>query len=1009
MAECSVSVQGSANQSIIITGDHNQVGGAVEFRIPLVRHHTSIRRRRSRQVPANVLDILSAHNKALSLQGRERELTLLNEWLNEDTDISVFAITAPAGSGKTRLAIELCEQAEQHSGWAAGFVRSSDLAELARAFKFAQANWSHSLLLVVDYAGANAQALAQWLDALSQLDEPENGTRVRILLLEREASKEAGWWHTLTGSALGSDQARLDLFTQYEPFVLTGLSDITARRSVLCAALNAAQALVPHPNVSKVPEANEQPDFDSALADTQFGNPLALVMAGILSRDMSPRAALSLHYLAAAEKLAQREIDRFYKCFGEGADATKLAHCLCFHLLCGGLRIADMRQTLSAELIAMGWHTPSLDKELLALQQAFPPAEDGDETVRLSTTQPDLIAEAMCIQLLQSDRERSLKAPDILARTLEYGQEQAAAALVRLLQDFASPVSQPSAQQAQLLQWTELLVEDNQHNPALLVLLNDAMPLSSIALAEIDCKLAMILCQYSRNQAEQQTNEIHLAYLAMSLNRLAICQSAIGQRHAALLSSTEAVELNKTLAQARPDIFVPTLAMSLNTLSIRQSHMGHRESALSTAIQAVDYYKVLSQSEPGTFLPDLATSLDNLASRQSDMGQSKDSLLTMLEAIDLRRKLVYSNPDTFLFQLAKSLNNFACFQSKLGLHEEAFLSASEAVENLRMLNQVRPDTFLPELARSLNTLAKRYSNLGQYHAALSTALEAVELRRLLVQTRSDVFLPDLARSLNTLMACQYKLGLCEAALLTGTEAVGYYRTLAHSKPDVYLSELADSLNDLANRQGELGNNEAALSNVIEAIEHYRILIQQQPDVFLPDLASSLNNLANFKSEVDQIESALKAAAEAVEHYKILVQKMPDAFLPKLAGSLNTLSNCQSKQGLSKAALSSVLEAVDHYRVLTQTQPDAFVPYLAMSLNNLSIRQSELGQDEAALAGSLEAVQLLSPYFFECPQAHIKWIANMLGNYFRNCKVLELTPDVELVGPIIKTFNELKQE
>ncbi|TMP22861.1 hypothetical protein CWB99_23795 [Pseudoalteromonas rubra] len=515
MAERSVSVQGSANQSIIINGDHNQVGGAVEFRIPLVRPHAPARRRRGPQTPPNVLDILSAHNKALSLQGRERELSMLHEWLSDNRDISVFAITASAGSGKTRLAIELCEQAEQQAGWAAGFVRSDDLAELAHAFKFAQANWSHSLILVVDYAGANAQALAQWLDALSQLDDLADGIRVRILLLEREASKEAGWWHTLTGSALGSDQARLDLFTQFEPYALAGLSDISLRRAVLCAALNAAQALVPNPQASTIPKPGEQPDFDTALADPQFANPLALVMAGILCRDMSPRAALSLHYLAAAEKLAQREIDRFYKCFGEGGNATKLAHCLCFHLLCGGLHIADMRQTLSTELVAMGWHSPGLDKELLALQQTFPPAEDAGETARLSTTQPDLIAEAMCIQLLHSDRERSLKAPDILARTLEYGQELAAAALVRLLQDFACPVSQPTAQQAQLLQWAEQLVEDNHHSRKLIELLNGAMPHSSIALAELACKLTTILYQQSQTQTEQQISEADLARLAM--------------------------------------------------------------------------------------------------------------------------------------------------------------------------------------------------------------------------------------------------------------------------------------------------------------------------------------------------------------------------------------------------------------------------------------------------------------------------------------------------------------
>ncbi|WP_164518185.1 tetratricopeptide repeat protein [Pseudoalteromonas rubra] len=963
MAERSVSVQGSANQSIIITGDHNQVGGAVEFRIPLVRHHAPARRRRGPQTPPNVLDILSAHNKALSLQGRERELSMLHEWLNNNTDISVFAITASAGSGKTRLAIELCEQAEQQTGWAAGFVRSDDLAELARAFKFAQANWSHSLLLVVDYAGANAQALAQWLDALSQLDDLADGIRVRILLLEREASKEAGWWHKLTGSALGSDQARLDLFTQLEPYALAGLSDIPVRRAVLCAALNEAQALVSHPQASTIPEPGEQPDFDTALADPQFGNPLALVMAGILCRDMSPRAALSLHYLAAAEKLAQREIDRFYKCFGEGGDATKLAHCLCFHLLCGGLRITDLRQTLSAELVAMGWHSPGLDKELLALQQAFPPAADAGETVRLSTTQPDLIAEAMCIQLLQSDRERSLKAPDILARTLKYGEELAAAAQVRLLQDFACPVSQPTAQQAQLLQWAEQLVENNQHNRELIELLNNAMPLSSVALAEVACKLATLTYQQEQTKAESQLNEADLARLAMLLNNLAARQSELGQREAALASATEAVEHYSALAEIRPDTFLPDLAMSLNNLANRQSELGQREAALASATEAVEHYRAQALVRPDAFLPNLAASLNNLANRQSELGQREAALASATEAVELRRKLAQARPDAFFPDLAGSLNNLASFLSELGQREAALASATEAVEHYRAQAQVRPDAFLPDLAISLNNLASFLSDLGQREAALASATEAVELRRKLAQARPDAFLPNLAASLN----------------------------------------------NLANRQSELGQREAALASATEAVELRRKLAQARPDAFLPDLATSLNNLANHQSELGQREAAIASATEAVEHYRAQAQVRPDAFLPDLAMSLNNLANHQSELGQREAALASATEAVELRRKLALARPDAILPDLAGSLNNLANRQSELGLREAALFSSKEAVQLLSPYFIKWPEAYKSWMGIVLGNYLRYCEAADQEPDSELVLPIIEKINELEQE
>ncbi|WP_052713335.1 tetratricopeptide repeat protein [Pseudoalteromonas rubra] len=963
MAERSVSVQGCANQSIIITGDHNQVGDAAQFHIPLVRHHAPARRRRGPQTPPNVLDILSAHNKALNLLGRERELSMLHEWLNDNTDISVFAITASAGSGKTRLAIELCKQAELQTGWAAGFVRSDDLEQLAHAFKFAQANWSHSLLLVVDYAGANAQALAQWLDGLSQLDDLADGIRVRILLLEREASKEAGWWHTLTGSALGCDQARLDLFTQFEPYALAGLSDIPVRRAVLCAALNEAQALVSPPQDSVIPEPGEQPDFDTALADPQFGNPLALVMAGILCRDMSPRAALSLHYLAAAEKLAQREIDRFYKCFGEGGDATKLAHCLCFHLLCGGLHIADMRQTLSAELIAMGWNSPSLDKELPALQQAFPPAEDAGKTTRLSTTQPDLIAEAMCIQLLHSDRERSLKAPDILARTLEYGQEQAAATLVRLLQDFACPVSQPTAQQAQLLQWAEQLVDDSRHNLELVELLDDAMPQSSIALAELACKLATISYQQDLVLAEQQASEIVLSRLAMSLNTLANRQSNLGQREAALTTALEAVEQCRALTQARPDAYSGHLAIALNNLSNRQSALGKHEAALSSALEAVEYFKALTQANPSAFLSSLAAALNTLANRQSRLGHREAALNSAQEAVELRRRLAQDHPGVYLPNLAASLNNLAIRQSELEQHEAALGTALEAVELRRKLAQAYPDTYLPNLATALNNLASRQSALGLHEAALTTAMEAVEHCRALAQVSPDAFLPNLAAVLNNLANLQSESGQCEAALASAKEAVELRRVLTQTSPDAFLPDLAMSLNNLASRYSEQGEHEAALNTLREAVKHFSLLVQTSPDVYLSDLTMSLNNLALLQSELGQYEAALNTSREAVEHFSSLVQ----------------------------------------------TSPDIYSTDLAMSLNNLAVLQSELGQHEAAVASSQEAVQLFSPYFLRWPEAHGSRVRVMLSNYLDYCEAAGQETDSELIDPITEKLNESEQE
>ena len=58
--------------------------------------------------------------------------------------------------------------------------------------------WERRTLLVIDYAAQCHLALGRWLDGLvsSKLD-----TKLRILLLDREAPESFGWWHDLTRPA----------------------------------------------------------------------------------------------------------------------------------------------------------------------------------------------------------------------------------------------------------------------------------------------------------------------------------------------------------------------------------------------------------------------------------------------------------------------------------------------------------------------------------------------------------------------------------------------------------------------------------------------------------------------------------------------------------------------------------------------------------------------------------------------------------------------------------------
>ena len=121
--------------------------------------------------------------RATTLVGREVELAQLDGFLRSDQKVAWLLVAGPAGTGKSRLALELCHAVRPE--WDAGFLSRTD--------RFRQ--WPHfrpsrPTLLVIDYiAGRADEAGALVLDlarSASYLPSP-----VRILLLERE---QGAWW-----------------------------------------------------------------------------------------------------------------------------------------------------------------------------------------------------------------------------------------------------------------------------------------------------------------------------------------------------------------------------------------------------------------------------------------------------------------------------------------------------------------------------------------------------------------------------------------------------------------------------------------------------------------------------------------------------------------------------------------------------------------------------------------------------------------------------------------------
>jgi tetratricopeptide (TPR) repeat protein len=830
-AHRSVAAGRDIRDSVVVTGDGNLVRvsfGDSGIVLQPVRKHWPRPDRRPPPKPGEPpreLDLLNAESTVLPFIGRADMLAELHAWIDDPIDVSAHALIGRAGSGKTRLALALCEQLDpappQTGAWRCGFVSPADLARVVEATATRSFDWPAGtrLLIVLDYAAQSQKPLGEWLDRLAYTTLP--GVRLRFLLLEREAPEQFGWWHDLTSAA-----TRRDLFHRLRPTVLPDLADLEERRRLMQAARRAASRLRPDvAATAPLPDAGAQPGFDRRLNEPAFGNPLNLVMAGVIALEQGADAALGLSRLDAARKLGARELKRLLTlATARGIDEEAARHAVAFNELAGGLPCAGLPQTLAAELTEAALDAPGASKLASLLERELPPAATPEAAAgesRVGTIQPDLIGEAATIKAFDDAEWRKAAALGAVRRAYALDPQRAAPALVRLAQDYGYAAEDPSAPEPErstarrVAAWlTDLTASIG--DPEDLVWIAHALPQQTLILRDLALAVSTTIADGRARRANESGEMSDVAAAASAFNDLANRLSDLGRREEALAAAEQAVDLYRALAASRPDAFTPDLATSLNNLAAALSDLGRREEALAAAEQAVALRRALAASRPDAFTPDLATSLNNLATMLGDLGRREDALAAADQAVALYRTLAASRPDAFTPDLATSLNNLAAMLSDLGRREDALAAAEEAVALYSALAASRPDAFKPYLAGSLNNLAKMLIDLGRREDALAAAEQAVALRRALAASRPDVFRPYLAGSLSNLANMLSDRGQREAALDAAQEAVDLYRALAASHPDAFTPDLARSLWVLGDLQAEASDAASALATLREA-------------------------------------------------------------------------------------------------------------------------------------------------------------------------------------------------
>jgi hypothetical protein len=275
------------------------------------------------------LDLLRPECDALPLLGRAEELAALEAWLGGTSALSIRRIVGRAGTGKTRLAIELCRRAEAQ-GWSAGFATPQAIEAAAEA---RHPGTRDALLVVVDRPEDRDGLPVEWCARLGH-GRP-HGAPLRVLLLDR----------TPHGQATSSDETGL----LAEPMRLAGLRSLADRRALL------GRAMALTARVAGLPPC---PPPTSAALDS--GEPLHLLLAALVAPHQDVAAALARTPAELAGELAERELIKLDgMAFCQGLDPALIRHLVACVTLQDGCAFDAAPALVWQEAEAIGMHLPA--------------------------------------------------------------------------------------------------------------------------------------------------------------------------------------------------------------------------------------------------------------------------------------------------------------------------------------------------------------------------------------------------------------------------------------------------------------------------------------------------------------------------------------------------------------------------------------------------------------------------------------------------------------------------
>ncbi|HXU37758.1 MAG TPA: tetratricopeptide repeat protein [Blastocatellia bacterium] len=677
---------------------------------------------------------------------RQSDVEDLKEWL-DDTQwpISVRLITGAGGQGKTRLALELCQQ-RVALGWSAGFLDSNLEANRMTATWKAVRNLDRSLLIVIDYAETRQLPFLSLLEAALQ---NSSNQPVRILLLARDGGE---WWDNLP-SKNTQCEALLSGYATTGPFRLKALYPAEPdRREAYSRALNAFA----HTLGVSVPEV--LPD----LLGEHFERPLYVQIAALLALyGERPTSAQGLtksllnherrYWLGVLAHLDWPEPER------------RAETLLALTTLAGGFAIAKAAETYWFNAKGKVLGTAEFNSMFRNLATLYP------GTQGLQALRPDLLGEALVAQALlrpeagalldavlsntstQSVRRNALTVLARLSTQRPDLQETLVDALSRhfhhCCRDIVAVGTETTGRLPELaeLAFSRLSSAGRSQTAGLLSPLFEE---DSVQLAGLAYLVCGYLTEKLRERFEKKPGDLNrMSEFARALLNYAVILSRLGRYDLACAADRNALELYRRLVVRSPRGVEPLYAQSLDNYAIHLSNAGKDEEALEYSREALEIQRRLAQVDPDRFEPGYARSLGNYAIHLGNVGKGEEALDHARKSLAVQERLTQKNTDLFEPDYAFSLSVYADRLSDVGKHREALEHENHALAIFNRLVQKNPDRFERRYASSLISHAIHLSNVGQSGEALRAAREALEIHKRLAQKYPDRFAISLFSSI----------------------------------------------------------------------------------------------------------------------------------------------------------------------------------------------------------------------------------------------------------------------